>query len=197
MTEARRHWRRAVEIVADHRAAHGRLGHLRHDGRWMTETEYYEARGFVRRNREWVHRDDVQREERQRDRDRAARTHERKIKSCVRRMSSKKRKTRLTARVELQEYAESIGDLGLAAFASRVAEHYNDQWRIVRTQLTRGRVLTQIRATSSTLKRPIKEFQTSLGANSTPVRIQLPELAIVSVKTTVLIPASIELDEDD
>ena len=30
-----------------------------------------------------------------------------------------------------------------------------------------------------------------------PVRIQLPELAIVQVKTTVLIPADIQLDEDD
>ena len=37
-TEARRHWRRAVELDADHRAAHSRLGHIRHDGQWMFAT---------------------------------------------------------------------------------------------------------------------------------------------------------------
>jgi len=196
-TEARRHWRRAVEVDADHRAAHHRLGHVRHDGRWMTETEYYEARGFIRRGGAWVHKGEAERADRQRAREKAARAHERKVQGCVHRMASKKRKARLTAKVELQEYAESLGDLGLAAFASDVAEHYNDQWRIVRARLTSGRVLTTVRATNTNLKRPTKEIQTSLGANSTPVRIQLPELSVVSVKTTVLIPADIELDEDD
>ncbi len=196
-TEARRHWRRAVELSPDHRAAHGRLDHVRHDGRWMTESEYYKARGFVRRKGAWVQADDVERADRERKRKLATRAHQRKIESCVRRMSSMKRKKRLLAKVELQEYAEGRGDLRLAAFASRVAEHYNDQWRQVRLQLSRGRVLTEVRATTSRLKRPIQEIQTSLGANSTPVRIQLPELAIASIKTTVLIPADIQLDEDD
>ena len=196
-TEARRHWRRAVELSPDHRAAHGRLDHVRHDGRWMTESEYYKARGFVRRKGAWVQADEVERADRERKRKLATRAHQRTIQNCVRRMSSMKRKQRLLAKVELQEYAEGRGDLRLAAFASRVAEHYNDQWRQVRLQLSRGRVLTEVRATTSRLKRPIQEIQTSLGANSTPVRIQLPELAIASIKTTVLVPADIQLDEDD
>jgi hypothetical protein len=48
----------------------------------------------------------------------------------------------------------------------------------------------------ATLKRPIPTITTSLGAFSTPVTIQLPELSVVSIKTTALIPADIELDED-
>jgi hypothetical protein len=195
--QARRHWRRAVELDEDHRGAHGRLGHVRHEGKWLTEAEYHEARGFVKVDGEWVHRDVVARREAQREREKAHRAHQKKVQQCVLRMQSMKRKKRLAAKVELQEYAEEIGDLRLASFASDVADHYNAQWRVIRNQLSRGTALTEVRATQATLKRPIPVFTTSLGANSTPVRIQLPELAITSIRTTALVPLDIELDEDD
>ena len=200
--EARRHWRRAVELDANHRAAHGRLGHVRHSDpaggvTWMTESEYYEARGFVREDGKWVHRDVVARRNAEREREKAFQEHQKRVQKCVLRMQSRKRSERLTAKVELQEYAEEIGDLRLAAFASDVADHYNAQWRAIRNQYARGSALTEVRATQATLKRPIPVFTTSLGANSTPVRIQLPELQIASIRTTALIPLGIELDEDD
>ncbi len=195
--EAGRAFRRALELDADHRAAHVRLGHVRHEGRWLTEAQYYEARGFVRDGGAWVHRDELARRRARVAREKALRTHRDTIRSCVRRMQSQRRKERQLAKVELQEYAESIGDLRLASFASDVADGYNAQWRVIRQQLARGTALTEIRATQATLKRPIPVFTTSLGANSTPVRIQLPELAITSIRTTVLVPLDIELDEDD
>ena len=195
--EARRHWRRAVELDDAHRTAHARLGHIRYEGRWVTEDEYYTARGFVQRDGQWVERAQVEREEAEREARRAAREHERTIREAVARMASMKRKTRLAAKVALQRYAEEREDLRLAAFASEVADHYNAQWRAVKVALSHGSVLTEIRATQARLKRPIPELQTSLGALSTPVRIQLPELDVVSVRTTVLVPADIELDEDD
>ena len=107
-------------------------------------------------------------------------------------MQSMKRKPRNAAKFELQKYAESIGDLRLASFASEVEEYYDASWRAVREEL----VKVEIRATMATLKRPIPTISTSLGASSTPVTIQLPELSIVSIKTTALIPTDIELDED-
>ncbi len=193
--EARRHWQRAVELDPENRPAHGRLGHIRYDGRWLTDDEYHEARGFVRVDGKWVHRDELARERAAAAAAKAQEAHVRKVRDCVSRMASMKRRTRLLAKVELQEYAESIGDLRLASFASRVAESYNAQWARVRADLERGTVLTTVRATHSELKRPIPTLTTSLGANSTPVTIQLPELSIVSVKTTVLVPADIELDD--
>lgn len=195
--EARRHWRRALELSPNHRAAHARFGHVRYEGAWLTEDEVQEARGFVKVDGEWVHRDEVARREAERRRQDAIVAHREKIQGCVLRMRSPRRKERLAAKVELQEYAEGRADLRLAAFASDVADHYNAQWRVVRLQLARGSALTEIRATHSTLKRPIPTLTTSLGANTTPVTIQLPEMAITSIRTTVLVPADIELDEDD
>ena len=78
----------------------------------------------------------------------------------------------------------------------KVAEHYNARWRAIREQGRRATALTEIRATHAQLQRPIPTLTTSLGANSTPVTIQLPELKIASVKTTVHVPLGIELDED-
>ncbi len=194
--QARRHWKRAVEIDPDHRGAHAGLGHVRYESRWLTQTEYYEARGFVRSKGAWVHRDELARRTAIAARDKALREHVKTIRDSVTKMSSHKRKTRLVGRVALQEYAEGRGDLELAAFATRVAEHYNAAWRVQRIR-QRATALTEIRATHSQLKRPIPTIQTSLGANSTPVTIQLPELAIAQIKTTVRVPLNIELDEDE
>lgn len=191
--EARRHFRKVIEIAPEHTGAHKRLGHIEYEGKWLTSDEYRRARGFVKVDGKWVSRDDQRRLDAQARRDAETNSHLTKIKNCVKRMSSKKRAKRLAAKLELQEYAESRGDFKLAAFASQVAEYYNGQWRVIRNS---ANVKTTVRATSATLKRPIPTISTSLGAFSTPVRIQLPELAVASVKTTVVIPAGIELDED-
>ena len=54
----------------------------------------------------------------------------------------------------------------------------------------------EIRATLSKLKRPIRVFETSLasgpvGANA-PVSIQLPELEVIRVMTTMAVPALVK-----
>ena len=53
-----------------------------------------------------------------------------------------------------------------------------------------GSVMGDFRATMSKLKRPIKTFETSLASNlgGAPVKIQLPELEVVRVRTTGVIP---------
>lgn len=190
--EAKRHWERALAANPDHADARSRLGFIRYEDRWLTEDEYREARGFVKVGGRWLSRAEARRRDSAERLSEEMKAHKKKIDDCVRRMSSMKRKERLAAKVELQEYAESREDLRLASFASEVAGYYNRAWASVRRSL----VKTEVRATHTQLKRPIPEIQTSLGAGSTPVRIQLPELSVVQVRTTVLIPADIELDED-
>jgi hypothetical protein len=194
--EARRHYRAALEIDTDHARAREALGYTKHDEQWMTEDEVKQAEGFVKIDDKWVPREEARRRQSSADvqrEKRAMQNHVRKIQLAVAYMSSHKRKTRAKGRVQLQEYAESINDLDLAAFASRVADYYNTQWRIYKTSLAK----TEIRATVATLKRPIPTIQTSLGAFSTPVTMQLPELSVVSIKTTAMVPATeIELDDE-
>ena len=193
--EARRHFQAALEIDTDHEKARAALGYSKRDGAWLTEDDVKAAEGLVKVDGKWIPREEARRRESTVDaakQRKAVQAHVRKIRQCVALMGSHKRKTRAKGRVELQEYAESINDLDLAAWASRIADHYNTQWRIYKTSLAK----TEIRATSATLKRPIPTFETSLGANTTPVTLQLPELSVVQVKTTAMIPAEeVELDD--
>lgn len=190
--EAGKHWRLAVELDPDQPDARKRLGFVRYEDRWLTTDEYYQARGFVKVDGEWISSEEARRRDVAKRERAALALHEKTIRNAVLGMQSMKRKARNAAKLELQVYAESIGDLRLGTFASDVEEFYNASWRAVRESL----VKVEVRATWSQLKRPIPTITTSLGANSTPVTIQLPELSVVSVKTTVLVPADIELDED-
>ncbi|MHC4924796.1 MAG: hypothetical protein ACYTG4_12110, partial [Planctomycetota bacterium] len=49
-------------------------------------------------------------------------------------------------------------------------------------------VTLQLQPTVATLERPINTFTTSLGAFSTPVTLQLPEIEIQKAQTTVRVP---------
>ncbi len=194
-SEAKRHWRRVLELDTDHAEARKRLGFIRYQGAWLTSDAYRRARGFVKVKGKWVLREKARRDADAKQTAAAQRKHLRTIRHAVARMASRKRAVRKAGKLGLREYAQSIGDERLAAFADQVASHYNRQWGIIKRQLS-AKVLTEVRATLSKLKRPIPTISTSLGAASTPVRIQLPELQVASIRTTVLVPADIELDEE-
>lgn len=190
--EAQKHWKAALALDPDRKDARARLGFIRYEDRWLTTDEYYRARGFVKKGDEWIPADEARRRDAAKKESEALKKHVKTIRESVAKMQSMKRKTRLAGKLDLQAYAESIGDTRLGEFASDVAAFYNAQWAEIRREL----VLVEVRATLSTLKRPIPTLTTSLGANTTPVTIQLPELSVVSVKTTALVPADIELDEE-
>src|SRR5262245_3899776 len=191
--ESRRHWKKAIEIDPDQADARSRLGFIRYEDRWLTNDEYYKARGFVKVGGEWIPEDEARRRDAARIQRAAFDKHVKTIKSSLTKLSSMKRKTRAEGKLELQKYAESIGDTALGSYATAVAQYMNSYWRSYREALA----LVEVRATQATLKRPIPTFTTSLGAFTTPVTIQLPELSVVSVKTTALVPADIELDDDE
>jgi tetratricopeptide (TPR) repeat protein len=52
----------------------------------------------------------------------------------------------------------------------------------------RKTVSLELRPTIATIMRPIAEFTSSLAGLTTPITIQLPELQVASVKTTVVVP---------
>ncbi len=47
-----------LRIEPDHADARWELGYRRHEGKWLTEGEYFEARGYVRWEDRWVSRDE-------------------------------------------------------------------------------------------------------------------------------------------
>ena len=95
--EARRHWRKAIEIDTDHEDARDRLGFVREDGKWMTRDEAMEAKGLVKVKGKWIPRADGRRADSDRALKAAQKKHVKKIRDCVRRMASRKRAVRLKA----------------------------------------------------------------------------------------------------
>ncbi len=77
----------------------------------------------------------------------------------------------------------------LASFAGAV-DAYMDALR----RGDSATVLSECRIQLARLKRPIKTFQTSLSSNlgGAPVSIQLPEVEIIKLNTTVPIPATVK-----
>jgi hypothetical protein len=191
----KRHLRAVIAIDPDHAEARARLGYVRHDGAWLTEDEYHRARGFVKVRGAWVSQDEVERKAAEKTTRAAMDAHLRTIRDAIGKMASPKRRTRADGRIGLQQYAERMGDPGLAQFASDVASYYNEAWRLVKTEWEGGTATVEVRATATNLKRPIPTIETSLGAFSTPVRIQLPEISVIAVRTTARVPITIELDE--
>lgn len=191
----RTHLLAAVALDPDQPEARRRLGHIRYEGRWLTEDEYRRARGFVKVGDTWLTPEELRAREAGRSYAKTQQEHVRRIESAIARMASPKRKTRLAGKIDLQQYAETIGDARLGQFAADVAAHYNERWRMV-VEHHRATAKIEVRATMSTLKRPIPTLTTSLGAGSTPVTVQLPEMSIASVRTTAEVPLGIELDEE-
>ena len=58
---AQDHFRRATELDPSHAAAHKKLGHVRHEGLWMTVEEQKRAQGLVLHKGRWIAREELER----------------------------------------------------------------------------------------------------------------------------------------
>jgi hypothetical protein len=183
--QAKKEFEAALEIEPDHRGARYALGHMFYEGAWRTEREIMEMRGLVLYEGQWVTPEEVaalKALEAERMRVRAL---ERKLNRLFRRLAGESAKGRERAHDDLVTLARELGNEELEKFAGDAKAYYDQAWDIIHSQ----KVILEIRAQMSNLKRPIPTFQTSLGAGSTPVSIQLPELSVASVGTTVVVPA--------
>lgn len=59
---AETHFRHAVEIDPNHEASHLKLGHVKHEGAWMTYDELREAQGLVSYRGRWIAKEEYERE---------------------------------------------------------------------------------------------------------------------------------------
>jgi len=192
-SQALKEFERALEIDENHRGAHTALGHVFYEGKWRTESEIMELRGFVRVDGEWISKEEAARrkavEERKRlakEQRKAEREFQRRLQRLIRDIAYGSKKKCEAAHEELVTIARERDIPGLEKFAGDVKAYFDRYWTLVRES---QKVTTEVRAAMTKLKRPIPTFQTSLGASTTPVTLQLPELSVASVNTTVVIPA--------
>lgn len=193
-SQARVHAARVVDVDPHHVGAREILGHVLVDGRWLPKAEALRAQGLAEWKGEWLPLAEAQKRA-------AADTETAKraklqgtVNQLVSRMAYPDAEGRKACHEALTRLATAEKIPGLKEAADKTLAYY-ERVAPIRTSASRGVVITELRLQNATLKRPIPSINTNLGqAQSTPVTIQLPELSIQGVQTTVAIPFG--LDED-
>jgi len=201
-TRARRAYEEVVALDPDHRGARRALGFKLFEGQWLSPEELNRRKGLVEYEGGWYTEHDlaqlkqeIERNEQLRNAMEDRRRSRDKVNEITRRFATFDKNERSKAHRDLYTYAEQVNSPELRKFADDVKAYYDNWAKVLCAQM---RMKTEIKATLTKLKKPINVFTTPLGAAiavisaQNPVNIQLPELSIASVQTTVDIPAGCE-----
>ena len=186
--QAEVHARHVVDVEPHHVAARTVLDHTLLDGRWMPRAEGLRAQGLVQYRGKWMGEPEAEAAHaRDLEADQRVRT-QALVDHVVRTMSRADAPGRKLCYDELCQIAEKTKTPGLKESARQVYDHHQ-RVAAASQRAGSGVVITELRLTNAQLVRPIPVMTTNLGqAGSTPVSIQLPELRIEGVQTTVAIP---------
>jgi hypothetical protein len=188
-----------LDLDADHKGARRALGYSLYEGAWVSPEELNRAKGLVEFEGRWYTKHDLDELKKQIEGDeklRQAMTERRqvndKLNKIMRNFATLDKKQRQKAYDELSRYAEELNSPEVRKLADDSKAWYDEQARAICASYT---ARTEIHAVHTKLKQPIEKFTTNLGAAiaiiaaQNPVTIQLPELQIAEVHTTVDIPA--------
>ena len=185
----------------EHAGAHKLLGHVRYKGRWMAPDAAKRAQGLVRHGdawytpEEWRALDAASRKTAEdAEARRLAKERAEEVATLLRLATSPDSAVRQRARSRLGAMGELPGGQRPADILPAL-DAYVEAINEARTRATEGSsgsVMGTFRISLAKLKRPIKQFTTNLasgpiGANA-PVTLQLPELEVIKVRTTGIIP---------
>ncbi len=188
-----------LDLDPDHRGARRALGYALYEGTWVSPEELNRRKGLVEFEGRWYTKHDLEELKKQIEGDeklRQALTERRqandRINRIMRRFATLDKKQRQGAYDDLTRYAEELNSPEVRKLADDSKAWYDEQARVIcASYLAR----TEIHAVHTKLKQPIEKFTTNLGAAiaiiaaQNPVIIQLPELQIAEIHTTVDIPA--------
>ena len=194
--EAKAEHERAIEFAPDHAGARAALGFVKdHAGKWRPEAEVMREKGLVLREGRWVTPEEAGRtgepsaeEKARREKKERDKRLRKSLNEALRLVADPEPSVRRRGEAALVETAKEMGDTGLEASAPDFRAYYDRVYE----EIESARALMQIRAQVVTLKRPIQKFTTSLGGFGAPVTLQLPELSVISINTTALVPLSVD-----
>jgi hypothetical protein len=198
-SRARRAYEEVLDLDPDHRGARRALGYSLYEGAWVSPDELNRRKGLIEFEGRWYTKHDLDELKKQIEGDEKLRNAlaERrqvndKLNKIVRRFATLEKKQRQAAYDDLYRYAEELNSPELRKYADDTKAWFDEQARVIcASYLAR----TEIHAVHTKLKQPIENFSTNLGAAiaiiaaQNPVTIQLPEISIAEVHTTVDIPA--------
>lgn len=198
-TRARLAYAEVLDLDPDHRGARKALGYRLYEGEWVSPEEENRRKGLVEFEGRWYTKHDLAEFKKEIERSQELRhaiEERRKVNSKVNRIARKfatfDKNKRKKAYDELYTYAEQLNSPELRKFAEDTLAYYD---HVAKMLCARMLARTEIHATHTQLRKPIQTFETTLGAAialgaaQNPVKIQLPELKIAEVNTTVDIPA--------
>ena len=206
-SRAKRAFQEAVHIDEDHRAARRALGYRLYEGEWRSPDEINRAKGLVKFEGRWYTPHDLANLKHEIETNETLKSQRATMKrvnanvnGIIRRFATFDKGARKRAYEDLSQYAdklertEALGPMApqVRKLADDVKAYYDHMHHILCARML---ARTEIRATLTRLKQPIDTFSTQLGqaiafiAGQSPVTIQLPELQIAEIKTTVDIPA--------
>jgi hypothetical protein len=202
--EARALAESVLEIDPESASAHEVLGHIRHQGVWRTPEEAKRAEGFELHGdkwytpEEWVSLEGAAREEAVRaEAEAAARRRGSDVNEAVRLMTSPDPLVRARGKARLEALAEEHDSDAIRRLVGDTEAYVRaaDEYAAAAASPDSAFMMGELRVTLSRLKRPITNFETSLASGpvtaAAPVRIQLPELEVIKVNTTIGMPAVI------
>lgn len=198
-TRALRAFEEVLLLDPDHRAARRKLGYKLFEGEWVSPDELKRRQGLVQfDDGRWYTKHDlaqlkaeIQRDEKRRIAYEKQRKVNATVGKLVHEMATLSKTKRNKAYQELNTYVEQVNSPELRKFAGDAKAYYDT---IAKRLCHQMKTRTQINATLTRLKKPIETFETTLGAAiaviaaQNPVKIQLPELSVASISTTVDIP---------
>jgi hypothetical protein len=201
--EARASASAVLDEDPENAVAHEVLGHVRHKGEWMTPDAAKRADGLEEHGgawytpAEWALVDGAAKAKAA-DLDRAAASRRTNVavNEAVRLMLSTDKELREVGERRLRTIADETGSDAIRGLVPQV-QAYAGAMDALATAVTAesATVLSECRIQMARLKRPIKTFQTPLSSGpggvspNAPVTIQLPELELIKLNTTVPIPA--------
>ena len=193
-----------LEGDPENAVAHAVLGHVRHKGDWMTPDDAKRADGLEEHGGAWytpaewkLVGPEGQKKAAEDDAALHAKRVSERVNEYVRWMLSPDRALRQRGKSRLEAMAKEQAMPNLPKLIAQVEAYAAAGDRLAAAYDAGGgggggsSVLTECRIQFAKLKRPIEQLSTSLAssAGGAPVTIQLPELEVIKVDTTVRIPA--------
>jgi hypothetical protein len=198
--EARALAEQVLALDPESAVAHAVLGHIRHSGAWMSPDDAKRAEGLVEHGGTWYTPEewsnlDASAKGKAEDASRAAegRRVAVLVNDATRLMLAPDPALRAEGKRRLEALARENKSDAIAKLVTQV-KAYADAMDAYIAAESSATVLAECRIQLARLKRPIQSFSTSLASNlnSAPVVIQLPEVEIIKLNTTVGIPAGTE-----
>ena len=200
-----------IEADPENAVAHAALGHVRHRGSWMTPDEARTADGLVRHGETWYTPEEwalVGQEAKAKtdevDRAASAKRWNVRVNEAVRLMLAPDKRLRAEGEKRLLSVATESKSKPLETLAAQVKEYAASTDRMVALASEasaggggggggigdHGLVMAECRIQLAKLKRPIQNFTTGLAGSAagSSVTLQLPELEVIRIGTTVGIP---------